>query len=68
MAKRGRKKLDKKRDKFTTTLDVQILRKVKAMQFLLQANGEDAGNVNDYIEEGLEMVFEKYKDEAKLEF
>lgn len=56
-----------KRERLNTTINSSTLYRAQALRFLLKARGIKMNGVNDLIEEGLEMVIDKYSDEMGVE-
>lgn len=58
--------MKKNRRQFHTNIDKDIINKAKAVHMLLDIKGIKKDGVNELIEEGLEFILEKYKEENDL--
>ena len=54
----------KNRTRFSTTLDERLLSQAEILQAVLKNRGTKKDGINDLIEEGLNMVIEKYSEET----
>lgn len=54
------------RKRYNTTLDPVLLRKMEVLKAFLKSKGEKKDGVNELIEEGMEMVVDKYKKKYDL--
>lgn len=52
-----------KRVNFSTTIDPKRLNKANLLKSLLKAEGINKAGVNELMEEGLDLVFDKYSNE-----
>lgn len=67
MPSTAKKVESKTRERLNTTIDSDILYKAQALRFLLKARGVNMSGVNELIEEGLEIVIDKYSEEFGVE-
>ena len=56
----------KNRERFHTKIDKDLLNKAKTVRLLLSIQGIEKDGLNELIEEGLELMIEKYKEEKNF--
>jgi hypothetical protein len=56
----------KDRTNFHTKLDKNLLDKARTVRLLLSVQGIEKDGLNEIIEEGLELIINKYKEERNL--
>jgi len=56
----------KNRTNFHTKLDKNLLAKARTVRLLLSVQGIEKDGLNEIIEEGLELIINKYKEERNL--
>ena len=60
-----KEQIDRK-EKLTTTIRADLLYRAQALRFLLKSQGKKVNGVNKLVEEGLELVLDKYEEEEGI--
>lgn len=67
MAEAVKQQDNKNRKSFHTTLDKDLVYKMQMLKIILKIEGIDKDGYNELLEEGMEMVLDKYKDEYNID-